>query len=554
MMRAIVGVVALLVLASCVERAPTASAPTPEPTAPASARAPKIVDMCAHASNDPICVLRDDGRVSCAHIDDHEFAPPLAGIEQAVEIACGKHSICAREADGSITCLDDQGELRQLDSLAQSRSLAPDCAVSQAGELHCWDERWEPTVRTFPRLSAALDHDALDLQRVPKTSGIHACALRRDGKLWCWEEMAKYDQKDPIVVADLSPAERIRELRIKPSGVCWRGAGAWSCTEGTQLYNGNCEDRVCDVCEFSRGYCFPRGPDDQERPLDESKTVRDVVLSDGRCVVDLLDRVWCQSWNYVPVHELTLPVTSETTAKLEPVERQPPTPDPDPLPDPALSECPAATRITNRVCEHFTEPGGPLACTPDSERCRRDCVITMATTDEGYCEPEGFVVVDIHRGPGYVVYVDAPQVWIGPQLDLQKLEDMNGLPTVIELNEAGDDEGTHFTMGYELSSVILCDLVEGRPRCSSPIATDWSYEEIVTEDYDQETYGQVISEERIHYQADVTIVGADAKVKVRAGKRHADTEHRNVAGTRVLRSGSHPLAELLDQQFVYLPE
>ena len=97
----------------------------PDPTAvgeqaPASteraapANGPAVVDLCrSYLADAPVCALLGDGRVTCAHVQAERFEPPLAGIREAVEIACGELGVCIREASGVVTCLDAAGELRK---------------------------------------------------------------------------------------------------------------------------------------------------------------------------------------------------------------------------------------------------------------------------------------------------------------------------------------------------------------------------------------------------------------------------------------------------------
>jgi hypothetical protein len=502
----------LAVLASCVQQKVSPNtAPTPaavaEPKAPS---VPKVADLCV-ARSATVCALLEDGRVSCAQIHgDRVFEPPLAGITKAVELACGEHSICARDGAGSITCIDEFGELHLLDSLAQSRSLAPDCAVAQDGAAFCWDENMEVSYRDIPD---GYRDKLRDLQRLILAThhGFRGCALKRDGELWCWDS-----HHSPKLVAKIDRPEDIRELKLlddEKNGVCWRGAGEWLCTDGQS----------------------------------------EVMLHEP-CVVDRLGRVLCQLGKHPP-DEFSLPLTDETSARYEPLV--PPPPDLQPLPDPGLSDCPKEVVVSNRVCEHFSAPGGRLECSKGEVHCPRNCSVNSASHDD--CEPDGFVVVDSSAGGDgrmrHVVHADGAQVWLGPRLAMDPLDAVPGAdktaPTLIELHEQIEDGHTYYETQHELTAVMICGLAEGRPVCSLPIARDWRLESV---EWDDEDSGKEIDRESIHYRADMTVTSTDVKITVRAGKRHANSSNTYVGHVRVLPAGTHALASLLDQRFVDLPE
>jgi hypothetical protein len=533
----------LAVLASCVTPAPPDAAAAPVAVAkPKVASVPKVADLCIMRSR-TVCALLEDGRVTCAQIvEDRFFRPPLAGITGAVEIACGEHSICARDAAGAITCLDQFGELHRLDSLAKSRALAPDCAVAQDGALFCWDESLEISLRSVPRVYADKLHD---LQRVTVVDYRgDGCALKRDGELWCWLGVL------PKIVAELEHPEDVRELKLDDNGnVCWRGAGEWSCTDGqSEPWPGfKCDYRAC-TCAFQGGRCITHYTE-----IPESMTVHDVVLYDDPCVVDRLGRLLCQRGDQPP-YELSLPLTDETSARYEPFV--PPPPDPDPLPNPELSDCPKAVVVSNRVCEHFSEPGGPLHCRKGQSRCQRYCALDSVS--HSTCEPDGFVIISAGGGSSFdtynLVYVDGSRVSLGPRLEMEAVDWAPGAsrtaPTTFELEKTLEGGSTYYLTDHQLSAVMVCGLVDDRPACSLPIARDWRLESVVWD----EDNGEETDRESIHYQADVAVTSTDVSVTVRAGKRHASSSHNYAVGTRILPTGTHSLASLLDQPFVDLPE
>jgi hypothetical protein len=508
----------LVMLASCSKPEPSEATPWPATTpapapVPAAPSVPKLVDLCVHAVHELVCVLRDDGRVSCARVEAEQFPPPLAGITQGVEISCGMHSVCVRERNGAVTCLDNAGELRRLESLGPARSLARDCAVDKDGKVQCWTEDWQISPSVIP------SELGQDFQRALIWSE-GGCVLQRDGELWCWNQL---DSVVPQLQAKVGEAGDIEELKLLSKRACWRRAGAWQCSDGKPPNEGlECDHSLC-TCSFTFGYCTPPK---QGIAVDESMTVRDVVLRDRTCVADQRGRVWCQSWSTSVIHEIALPLTSETSARLEPLVK-PPAPKP---------KCPAAEEVSSRVCEHL----GAQSCGFGSE-------------SYWMCEPDGFAIIfakSERSETEYLAYVDGTRVWLGPSVTMpvQTMRD-DEPPTVIDLHVFEEDTPRYYEVQHELSASLVCDLVEGQPACSMPIVRDWKFED---REFDDD--GEVTSSESIRYQAEVIVTSTNVKVKVVSGKANAGSKHRSAAGTQILESGNYPLKTLLDQRFVQLPE
>lgn len=543
------------VLAACSGRS---SAPPTRAAAPAAvpiATTPKIVDLCHGPEEDsPACVLFDDGRVACAHVQSTQAPPPLAGISEAVEIACGAHSACARDVRGSVTCVDAEGELWSPDpQLGGARTLAPDCAVTEAGSLVCWNWTKKPKPQNFGLLAALLELDdgyLLDIQRAGLYQGdpSDGCVLRRNGDLWCWGRVTSEGERMPTLLANLGRAEDIRELRADRWQICWRGLGPWQCTNGeNQPQNPfECDHQLC-TCQFSNGTCISDA--NSSASADEDMRVADVVLHDGRCVVDALGRVWCQAWPELPPHELRLSYEGES-ARLEPFEGEAPVPELSPLPDPAASDCPAAVAASNRACKLLSSPGQPLACEPGKRRCVRECQLDSISAE--VCEPDGFELISAHGTTipaTFLIYADGSKVWLGPQLRLEVAEARvdGGLSELEQLLDE-DEQTPWYDSTHYIDAVTLCGLVAGRPACSAPLVRELTYSYV---DWDED--GVEVNSESLRYRAELTITSAGVEVVVREGRHDMLVEPYN-AGARLLRGGSHGLATLLDQPFVALDE
>lgn len=146
----------------------------------------------------------------------------------AVRIGSGYQHTCIVSSDGSLWCwgANDEGQLGQSDPIGNANALRPvrvgtesdwlevaggqghTCALRRPGTLWCWGRNvggelglgsGQPgQIRTPMRVGAGDDWVALDVGQD------EACALRRDGSLWCWGnggagELAPVDAADPTL-------------------------------------------------------------------------------------------------------------------------------------------------------------------------------------------------------------------------------------------------------------------------------------------------------------------------------------------------------------------
>jgi hypothetical protein len=568
---ATISAVGMFGLAACIQRATPepAERPTESPAvelAAPEAMAARIIDLCTRKSGDPVCVLDSAGHVSCAHLDDAQFKPPLEGIIGAVELACGEHSICARDEQGSVTCLGRSGELRRIDEVTRARTLARDCAVAHDGKLHCWADDWTVGVRSLPPIldeGGPLFGHEVDLQLVDIVDEHRGCALERSGALWCWSfgDLQRYE---------LGASAGITDLRFHHGDWCIRRDGVKLCSPGEREPEPapKCADEPC-TCSYSvhsGGSCYPQDADAATQPLDETRTVHSVVAREEPCVLDASDHVFCQPWPHMPVHEIEFVETHETTARFELVERKPPPPEPEPLPDPQTTACPAATVISNRVCEHLTSGDGPLACVSGEWTCERRCSVASVSGDP--CNPDGFMTVNAGRKydpPDYLVYVEGPRVWVGPALRrfvrVGKVTPVDGAATpttLLEVHAKVDEGASWYWTLSELWTTVVCGFVDGEPACSEPIARAWHYQFDLT----HSDTGKSWDHEEVTYEADLTLAGTDMKLEVRKGKQHVgNLEHfgngpteQLLEGVSVLGSGKYPLTSLLSRRLTSVPE
>ena len=337
--------IATLLLPSLVSCHPPPEATTTTGvTSATSGHAPdaRIVDLCTNGER--VCALRDDGRVHDASTSDERFGPPLSTPAKVVSLDCKRLTVCVRDEQDTISCVDDQGQLRAIAGLGPTLALIQDCAIGRDGELYCWDDKLVAEHARLPKTSRKSGEMDLDrLHRVVLVSGA-GCALQTTGRLWCWtrgdvdypldlgEPDAINDHTEdryyaPQVVAEFTNPTDIEELSLSPSeGVCWRMHGEWTCTNQTRerfAKPGNCETLGCD-CTFPcpDAECGARSCDCRservgmrcaftgELELDDRWSVTGVVLHDGECLLDGEGRVWCQPSNWgheaAPPHEVVL--------------------------------------------------------------------------------------------------------------------------------------------------------------------------------------------------------------------------------------------------------
>ena len=354
--RALSTCVALALLGACSkpDEQPDANLATdPDPPAPAAVEPLEpspIVDVRVWDSSTRVCVLHADNRVACAATDGTEFEPPLESLGLAVELTSSSHGVpqvCVRSQEGQVRCLDNEGEVHDVQGISAARSLESNCAVDSKGALLCWDESFVAKPAPLPYFSLGeLQHVVLLYDGLPLAGG---CALKTDGELWCWLDAMETlgvdlgepvrsgghsdaDTYVPVEITDVGDGSQVLELSLSGWGVCWRLASGWMCARRDvstpfpppgQIDNVVAPEPQCDThpcnCSFPcwEESCEPRDEFRQkvscEVPQPDvpftvdshhlSGIVRFSIGALGQCVVDVNDRVWCQTEKQ-PIHEL----------------------------------------------------------------------------------------------------------------------------------------------------------------------------------------------------------------------------------------------------------
>jgi hypothetical protein len=340
--RTVATCVALALLGACSK--PDDQTPDVDPAVPAPVeplQPSPIVDLRVWDSGKRVCVLHADGRVACAATDATEFEPPLESLGLAVELTSASlpiPQVCVRGEQGPVRCLDGKGEVHQVEGVSDARSLESNCAVNSKGGLLCWDESFVAKPAALPHLPyGELEHVVLVYEGLPMAGG---CALRTDGALWCWLDAmeslgvdlgepvqsgghSEADTYAPVQITDVGDGSQVLELSTS-NGVCWRLPSGWTCARQDvstpfpppgRIDNVVEPDQQCDThpcncsfpcaeesCQFLRALsCVVPQPGEQF--IVDSHHLSGVVRFSGKCVVDVNNRVWCQTEKQ-PVHEL----------------------------------------------------------------------------------------------------------------------------------------------------------------------------------------------------------------------------------------------------------
>jgi hypothetical protein len=182
-----------------IEPTPTASAtPAVDVPAPARAAAPAPMPVeAAKLSPTPLagrrvatggiynCAIRS-GKVYCwglarGHSDGKAFEIP--GIDDAVEVAAGYESACARHASGRVTCWNEKAQY-VVNGISGSNSVAvgAEVACATVGKgVACWSPYFREDDPPRAREVYGIE-DPIQLA----AGFYHACALERGGAVKCW--------------------------------------------------------------------------------------------------------------------------------------------------------------------------------------------------------------------------------------------------------------------------------------------------------------------------------------------------------------------------------
>lgn len=131
------------------------------------------------------CALRS-GKVYCwglarGHTEGKAFAIP--GIDDAVEVAAGYESACARHATGRVTCWDERAQ-HEVEGVTGSNGIAvgAELACATVGErVACWRPQYRAAAPPVAREVLGVA-DAIQVA----AGFYHACALERGGTVKCW--------------------------------------------------------------------------------------------------------------------------------------------------------------------------------------------------------------------------------------------------------------------------------------------------------------------------------------------------------------------------------
>ncbi len=169
----------------------------------------------------------------------------IRGLTDVAEVSSASqspHVVCARHADGTVTCKDGSTDPIAVDGV-RARRIAGRCALLTDGGVACWD---------LAQFRAA-PVDLTDVVALAGNGSLH-CALRRGGTVWCWGEVG--------AVLDVPATTRTTTAPVMVPGI----------TTATSLAVGRLS--ACAVVDLGAVVCWGRrsiingGPDaNTERPI-----------------------------------------------------------------------------------------------------------------------------------------------------------------------------------------------------------------------------------------------------------------------------------------------
>ncbi len=159
------------------------------------------------------CAVRESGALVCWDSESTDATDPPRG-DDFVEVEVGFWQSCARRASGEVVCWGEQSTPYPADQSFASLDVAGDgtCALTNAGQVVCRGSidtpRWLSGVARIDAHGATLcwltsehtgrcnnaieDSPTSDLEAV-SAGKYHACSLRPDGRVSCWNRGYSYD-------------------------------------------------------------------------------------------------------------------------------------------------------------------------------------------------------------------------------------------------------------------------------------------------------------------------------------------------------------------------
>lgn len=169
------------------------------------------------------CFLMTDGTVRCRGFAGRgengdgvrlseiwEFARPVAGIADAVDICAGDQIVCVVRASGAVSCWGDgsSGQLGDgiigathialspvtVPGISDARSISCSsrhvCVLLSGGTVSCWGDNFDGQLGDGTMTTRASPGAVLGLTNVAQieSASLRTCARRTDGSVWCWGE------------------------------------------------------------------------------------------------------------------------------------------------------------------------------------------------------------------------------------------------------------------------------------------------------------------------------------------------------------------------------
>lgn len=266
------------------------------PLAAASARAqPIAVDRRVASATNSVCVIGDDGRVTCAYSWTSRLAGAMAGrevagVERARSLALGDVAHCALLEDGEVVCWAAPGHLAHRRGVVRVPELRS-AAQLAAGTFAVCGRFADGRVRCMRKddsgfVGAVVDipvSDVVDLRS-------DTMATRRDGSAVAWDR----DGRPVPLPPWLSTARAQRFVTTPVGGLsthadCWLTRGRVWCAGGVQRWGAR-------RCTPGRGSDWPDCGADVTEPVEVTLPARAVDLgisSDGGCALLEDRRVAC---------------------------------------------------------------------------------------------------------------------------------------------------------------------------------------------------------------------------------------------------------------------